>query len=164
MAEQQIEVGPVGRNTLPIVVQSVYLPVGQRHSSDGLALAIVAVFVLVDVVTQVDDIVDGILSGRVAECVEEAEWEVAAGIYGQVHLGHRIVGSRNGFGAADWTRDIRIADAELVVVSGERPEFSGFDLIFYVNDPRSFKKVRSYLQCVIDIRACVSCARVNHLG
>lgn len=53
---------------------------------------------------------------------------VGAGVHGQVHLLHVVVGMRSRLSPSNRTRDVRIADVELVVVLGERLEMRRLDL------------------------------------
>jgi len=68
----QVEVVAVGGDALAVVVERVGLPVGLRDAAEGVAVAVDAVLVLVDVVAQVDYVVDRVFADGVAVGVEEA--------------------------------------------------------------------------------------------
>ena len=71
-----------------------------------------------------------VFSGWVAKGIEEAEREVTAGIDGKANLGNEVVSGRRRLCATNRTRDVGIADAELVIVSCVRAKILGFDLFW----------------------------------
>lgn len=100
--------------------------------------------VLVDVVSQVQDIVDGVFAGRVAECVEEAErcvvlvrvrlgsfyelTEVTARVDSQSNLGSVVVDIWRRLGASNDASLVAITDVELVVVLSVGSQVACFHL------------------------------------
>jgi hypothetical protein len=58
VALDEVKIGTVGSQTLAVVVQSEDLAVRQRDTSDTVAPAIVAIFVFVDVVSKMNNIVN----------------------------------------------------------------------------------------------------------
>jgi hypothetical protein len=71
---EKIEIGAVGSETLAVVVEGGDDAFGLGDAVDAVAVAVVTVAgVFVDVVTEVDDVVDRVLSYRVSVGVEEAE-------------------------------------------------------------------------------------------
>lgn len=107
----QVLVGPVGGVSLPVIIERADLPVRQRHSSDTGAIAVVSVLVLVDVVceagsqgqqesaqtrrdpsftSEMQDVIDRVLPGRVTESIEEPEGVIAAAVDGESELSDRI--------------------------------------------------------------------------
>jgi hypothetical protein len=62
VAGHKIQISAVCCNSLTVVVKSQDLPVRQRNASHTVAPAIVSVLVLVDVVSEVNDIVYRVLS------------------------------------------------------------------------------------------------------
>lgn len=56
MAENEILIGSVGGMSLAIIVESIDLAVWLGNAVDRIAVAILALGVLVDVVTQVDNV------------------------------------------------------------------------------------------------------------
>lgn len=58
VAEEKIEVGAVRRVTLPVVVEGVDFSVWLGDAAYGSAVPIFAVFVLVQIVSEMDDIVN----------------------------------------------------------------------------------------------------------
>lgn len=61
----QVQIRSIGSNALPVVVETEDLLVRQRDSANALTIPIFSIRVLVNVVSKVDDIVDGVLSARV---------------------------------------------------------------------------------------------------
>jgi hypothetical protein len=119
MAQKKIEIGPVAGVPRAIVVQSEDCPVGQGHSANAPAVAVVVALVFVDVITHVKDIVNRVLPGGVAERIEIAKGEIAAGVDGKIDLAHIVVRSGSSLGSADGTGDVRVAHGKLVVVVRE---------------------------------------------
>jgi hypothetical protein len=71
---EKIEIGAVGSETLAVVVEGGDDAFGLGDAVDAVAVAVVTVAgVLVDVVTEVNDVVDRVLSYGVSVGVEEAE-------------------------------------------------------------------------------------------
>lgn len=58
VALDQIQIGAVSSQTLAIIVQSEDLAVGQRDTPEAIPPAIVSVFVLVNVISKVHNVVD----------------------------------------------------------------------------------------------------------
>jgi hypothetical protein len=142
---EKIEIGTVGSETLAVVVEGGDDTFGLGDAVDTVAVAVVTVAgVLVNVVTEVDDVVDRVLSYRVSVGVEEAEcclvlvtirgsdrgWhtEVAARVDSKSNLGSVVIGVRCSLGAAKRTGLVGTADIELVVVASESSEIFGLDL------------------------------------
>lgn len=78
MAQQQVKIGAVCGQPLSVVVQGIDLTIRLWDPTDSFSVPIIAIGVLVDVVTEKDNIVNRILTRDVAIGVEEAEGEVAA--------------------------------------------------------------------------------------
>jgi len=76
----------------------------------------------------VDDVVHRVLSGWIAKGIKKAKGKVAAGIDCKTNLCDKVVGRRRRLCAANWARNVGIADAELVVVPRVWGEMLGFDL------------------------------------
>jgi hypothetical protein len=76
VAGEKIQVSPVGGKTLPVVIETEDLLVREGHSADTLAIAVVPIFVFIDVVSQVDNVVDRVFACSIAVCVEETKGKV----------------------------------------------------------------------------------------
>ena len=92
VTQLQIGVVPVGCETLTIIVQSVDLAIWKRYTVNALTITIVAILILIDIVSQVKDVIHRVLPSRIAVGIEVAEWIVAARVDRQADLGNRIVG------------------------------------------------------------------------
>ena len=133
VAGKKIQVRAVSRKTLTVVIQSIDLTVGQRNTSNGLTPAVFTICILVDVVSQVNNIVDRIFPDRVSKGIEETEWEVATGVDCEIDTTD-IVGWRGrSLGAANGALHVRIADVELVKIRGEGFQVCSLDLDGVVN-------------------------------
>lgn len=86
-----------------------------RDAPDAVAPAVVAVFVFVDVVAEVHDVVDGVFAHRVAVGVEETEGVVAAAVYREANFCDVVVGVGCRFCAAERTCVVAVAYVESVV-------------------------------------------------
>jgi hypothetical protein len=147
MRGEKIEISAVGGETLTVVVQSGDDSLGLGNTTNAPSITVVTVAsVLVNVVAQVNDVVDRVLSHRISVGVEEAECcdlvslcsprqrqmeqgtEVAARVDGKSDLGSVIVNSRGRLGTAKDTGLVGAADVELVVVLGEGGQVVGLDL------------------------------------
>ena len=145
VGSEEIEVGAVGSEALAVIVEGGDDTFGLGDAIDAVAVAIVTVAgVLVDVVAEVDDVVDRVLSHGVSVGVEEAEcchvlvvfgywdrvWhtEIAARVDSKSNLGSVVIGVRSSLGAAKGTGLVGTADVELIVVAGERSQVLGLDL------------------------------------
>lgn len=84
MTQNQIMVRSVGGMSLPIVIKSIDLSVRQGDAADGVAPAILTISVLVDVVSKMKHIVDGVFAHRVSVRVEVSKGVVAARVDSQV--------------------------------------------------------------------------------
>ena len=73
VAGEKIKIGAIGGQSFPVVVERIDLTVRQRDAAKGGAIAIHLVCILVDVVPEMDDVVDRVLSHGVAIGIEEAE-------------------------------------------------------------------------------------------
>lgn len=87
MAQQEVQVGPICGMTLAVVVQSIDLAIWKRNSSDAVAPAIIPVGVLVQIVSQMEDVVHRIFSHRMSVCVEVGKRVIAARIDGEANFG-----------------------------------------------------------------------------
>lgn len=142
VAGTQIQVGLVGGVALAVVVESEDGVVRHRDTVNAVAPAVHAVLVLVEVVTEMEDIVHGVLAHRVSVGVEVTEWEVGARVNGQVDLVDLLLRIGAGLGAADGTLVVRVADLELVVVGGEGLQLGSFDLIIQLAEFVSLRSIR----------------------
>lgn len=106
VAQQKVGVGAVCSQSLSVVVQGVDLPIRLGHPTNALPIPVFAVGVLVDVVSQMDDIVDRVFARSVTVSIEEAEREIAARIDCEANLGDQVVGRRRCFGPANRTGDV----------------------------------------------------------
>jgi hypothetical protein len=61
VAGHKVQIGAVCCNSLAVVIECQDLPVGQRNASRTVAPAIISVLVLVDVVSEVNDVVYRVL-------------------------------------------------------------------------------------------------------
>lgn len=68
-----VEVGTVAGVALAVVVEGARLDIGLRSAADGVAPAVCALGILVDKITEMENVVYGLLSCGVAKGVEEAE-------------------------------------------------------------------------------------------
>lgn len=83
VGQQEVEIRAVGSVPLPVIVECGNDALRLWHTVDTVSVAVVTVTsVLIDVVTNVQHVVYGVLASWVAKCVEEAEWEVAARVDG----------------------------------------------------------------------------------
>ena len=128
MAEQQIEVCPVSCKAFAVVIERKDGSIWERNPADGLAPAIITIFVFIDVITQVQHIVHRVLSGWITKGIEESEGEVAARINSKTNFSDKIIGCRRGLSASNWARDVGIADTELVIISCVGTEILSFNL------------------------------------
>ena len=119
VAQEKIEIRSVARNTLAIIIKSVNSFIRQWYATDALTLTVFSVLVFVNIITKVEYIVDRSFAGRITICVEKPKREVAARIDRKAYPGRQIARSRCCLGTADWTRYIRAADAELIIVASE---------------------------------------------
>ena len=78
MAQQKVKVCSVTGVSRAVVVKGENRAIWQGDSANAPPVAVVIALVLVYVVTNMQDIVDRVFSGRIAKCVEIAEREVAA--------------------------------------------------------------------------------------
>lgn len=67
MAQLKVEIKAIGGISLTVVVKSVDRSVWQRNPFDCLTIAIIAIFIFVDIVTQMQDIIHRILSRWITE-------------------------------------------------------------------------------------------------
>jgi hypothetical protein len=61
MTGDQIQISPVGCQPLAVVVEAVDLLIRKRDATNGVSPAVVAIFVLIDVISKMDYIVDRVL-------------------------------------------------------------------------------------------------------
>ena len=78
MAEKQIKISSVCRQSLTIIVESINLAIRQWNTSDTVAPTIITVRIFVDVVAQVDHVVDGIFACSVSVGIKEAKGVITA--------------------------------------------------------------------------------------
>lgn len=134
VTQLQVQIATVSGVALTVVVQSVDDSFRLGHATNGLSVSVISVTrVLIDIVSKVNDVIHAILSRRIAVCVEEAEWVVAAAVDSKSHIRNVVVNSRSGLCPAKWTLLIAVANRELVVVSCERLETLRFNLNSVVN-------------------------------
>lgn len=84
--------------------------------------------ILIDKVTQVDDIVYRIFASGIAERSKEAEVVVGARVDSQTDRRCIIISVRSRLSSTNWARVCRIADSELIVVLCEWLEVRCLDL------------------------------------
>lgn len=84
MTQNQVMVRSVGGMSLPIIIKSIDLSVRQGDAADGVAPAILTISVLVDVVSKMKHIIDGVFAHRVSVRVEVSKGVVAARVDSQV--------------------------------------------------------------------------------
>lgn len=91
--------------------------------------AVISVDVLVNVVTQVDNIVNGIFASWITESVEKAKRKVAARVNGQSDLRYEIIRCGSSLRAPNDAGFIGgAANAELIIILRVCLEVLGFDL------------------------------------
>lgn len=61
MAGNKVQIGTVCRNTLAVVVQAENFLVWQRNTTNAITPAVVAILVFVDIVTEMNNIINGVL-------------------------------------------------------------------------------------------------------
>lgn len=78
MGSEEIEIGAVGSEALAVVVEGGDYAFGLGDTVDAVAVAIITIAgVLVDIITEMDDVVYRVLSHRVSVGIEEAEgWDL----------------------------------------------------------------------------------------
>jgi len=120
MRQKKVQVATVSRMALSEVIQRMNNAFRLGHTTDGSAIAIIAIaFVLVDVISKVNNIIDAILASRVAVGIEEAKRIVSTAIHGHVDLADMVVDMRHGLGPTKRARVIAVAYVEAVVVTRE---------------------------------------------
>lgn len=87
--------------TLAVVVQSVNLAIWKRNSTDAVAPAIIPIGVLVQIVSQMKDIVNRIFPRRMSVCVEIAKRVIAARIDRETNFTDQIMSLRRRFRATN---------------------------------------------------------------
>jgi hypothetical protein len=73
MTAQEIFIGAIGCNSFAVIVEGIDLAVWERNTVYRLAPTVFTIGIFIYIVSEVDDIVDGILSHRIAVGIEEAE-------------------------------------------------------------------------------------------
>lgn len=73
MTSQQIKISPISCNSLTVVIESVDLLVRQRNTTNTVTPTVITVPILVDIISEMKNEVDGILSHRITVGVEETE-------------------------------------------------------------------------------------------
>lgn len=111
-----------------IIIQGIDVPIRLRNPSNAIAPPILSVLVLIQIISQMKDVVHGVLPRRIAVCVEKSERIVAAGVYGKANLGDQITGRGGCLCPTNGTFIVGIADVELEIVLGVGPEFLRFHL------------------------------------
>lgn len=129
VAREEVEVSPVGGETLPVVVKAVYLLVGEWHSAYSLAIAVVTVLVLINVVAQKDHVVDRVFANHIAVGVEEAKGEVRTRVDGDSDFSHVIILFRCGFCPPQWAFIVRTTHVKLVKIRREWLQILSFNLV-----------------------------------
>jgi len=76
MTEQEVEIGSISCQALPIIVQGIYLTVWERYSTNSLTVAIIAVLVFINVVPKMEDIIYRVLASRITVGVEESKGKI----------------------------------------------------------------------------------------
>lgn len=128
----------VGIETVAVVSRTVIkqrsnFGIGLGYTTNGPAPAVGTLGVLVDEITQMDNIVDRLLASRIAKGGKETEVVVGARINGQFDCSNWVVGVGSGLGLANWARVGGIAHRELVVILCECLQTRGLDLDGVVN-------------------------------
>lgn len=86
-----------------------------RYAAELIPPTVVTILVLIDVVSKVNDIVDGVFVHDIAICIEESERIVGTRKYCKLDIGDVFASfCRDGFGSAYHRLDIRVTDIELV--------------------------------------------------
>ena len=138
MAQQEIQVRSICGMAFAIIVQGVDLAVWKWNSTQTVAPAVVPIGILVQVVPKMQHVVDRVFSCRIPVCIEKPKRVVAARVDRKADFRHQIIGIRRRLRAANGTFEVGIADGELIVVLGERPQFLRLNLFLTaVNAPAS---------------------------
>lgn len=114
--------------TLAIIVQGINLAIRKRDSTKAVAPAIISIAVLVQIVSQMKDIIYRIFPRRMPVCVKIGKRVVAARINREANFCDQIMRLRRRFRATYRAFEIRVADTELVVILRVRLEFLRLDL------------------------------------
>ena len=62
MTEKKIEIGPICGYSLSVVVKREDCPIWERNTSQALPPTIITIFILVDVVSKMNNVVHGVLT------------------------------------------------------------------------------------------------------
>ena len=119
VTQQEVLVGTICRNALPVIVQGENGSVGQGNPVNTLSIPIIAIGIFIDVIAQMNDVVDGVFSCRISERIEETKWKIRTRVDGKFYCGRCVSGGRDGLGTSNRAGDIGAADIELVVVRSE---------------------------------------------
>ena len=157
MRSLQVFVSSVLRKSSPIIVKRHNLL--RRHHST-LIFARNAHFILVNIVTKMNDIVDTILSSNISVRVEVAKRVVRTREDTQANRRDIVVFGRCSPSSSNGARSICATDCELVIIACERAQVTGFDLsdisvlscLLYRN---------THFDCVVDIRSRISSTTRN---
>jgi hypothetical protein len=95
-----------------------------------LAPTIVTILVFVDVVAQVDNIINAILTNDVAIGIEETEGIVGARVYCKADFGNIVICVWCSLRAAERTLVVGATNVELIIISGVGTQFLSLDLLF----------------------------------
>lgn len=76
VASNEIKVSAVSGETLPVIIEGKNLLVGLWYTPDTLAPTVVAILVLLYVVAEMNNVIDGILPHSIAIGIEEAKWVI----------------------------------------------------------------------------------------
>lgn len=116
MAEQQVKIRAVSRQSLSVIVESEYLAIWERNAIDAVSPSVVAILIFVNVISQMNHVVDRVFTSRVAICIEEPKRVIAARVDCDLDLCVDLVALvGGGLRAPNWTDIVRIANVELVV-------------------------------------------------
>lgn len=102
--------------SLAVIIKGTAFGIRLGDSSNRPAPTISPLSILVDEITQVDNVVNGVLSGRIAKSVEEPKVIIRAGIHGERDFAGLIARFRCRFGTANRAGVARVANGELVIV------------------------------------------------
>ncbi len=156
--------------TFAIIVQCVNFPIGLRHSTKTVAPSILSVGILIEIVPKMKDVIHRIFPYRIPIRVKEPERVIAARVHRKTDLRNQIMSLGCRFRTPYRALEVRVADAELIVILSVRPQFLRLNLSptvvraprQHIHIPYSGSPAR-YLQRVVYIRARVCHTRVHHI-
>ena len=88
MTEKKVLICSVGCVTLAVIIQGIDLTVRKRYAANTITVAVITIFVLVKVVSEVQNVIDRVLPHGVAVGIEKSEREVTARIHSKTDFGY----------------------------------------------------------------------------